>query len=140
MKAVNPILEDNINWLTENGKPQNIFVPLCGKTVDLKYLVDLGHTVFGTEWVYECIEALAEENGFQFIFDEKNSVYYTADLKLKIYKGNFHECPIEDFGPFDAIWDRGAFVAVEYYERRNYIEFMKRSVRTSNGGKNTTRN
>jgi len=132
---VNQNLIKHIDWLTksEDGKRKKIFVPLCGQTHDLLYLLQLGHEVFGIEAVHECIPGLEERDGLKFTYDQETSVYQTQDGKLKIFVGDFFECPIENFGPFDAIWDRASFVAVAYSQRKAYIEVMRRSVTSPNG-------
>ena len=43
---INPQLIENINQLTE-ARPQKIFVPLCGASLDMKYLSDQGFHVVG---------------------------------------------------------------------------------------------
>lgn len=40
-----------------------VLVPLCGKSVDLRYLYDLGHTVIGIEAIEAAAEQFFLENG-----------------------------------------------------------------------------
>ena len=135
MDKVNPVLIENIDRLTAietNGtstnKSRKILVPLCGQTHDLLYLLSLGHQVFGIEGVVECITALAESDGFEFIFNPEDSIYHTKYGMLKIYVGDILECPIEKWGPFDCVWDRASLIAIEYPLRNAYVDVMKRSV------------
>lgn len=130
-----PKLIQHFNALT-NGSPNlKIFVPLCGKSKDLPYLLSLGHTVFGIEYVAQAIEELQKENNIEMEFDPVTSVYSTSDGKLKIFNGDFFQCPIENFGPFDAIWDRGSFGSFDFSLREDYVNVIKRSVLNSDGSK-----
>jgi thiopurine S-methyltransferase len=135
MEKVNPTLVENIELLTSvpgNPSPsKKILVPLCGKTHDLLYLLGLGHQVFGIEGVHECDLGLGERDGFKFNYNSEESIYHTEDGRLQIYCGDLLEIPIEKWGPFDAVWDRGSLVAVEYSHRQAYKEIMKRSLQVS---------
>lgn len=143
MDAINPILIKYLEVLTgsseksssfiEANSKKKIFVPLCGKTKDLGYLLSLGYQVFSIEGVLQAIQELDKENNFQLSFDENESIYGTSDGKLKIFFGDLFKCPIEKWGPFDFIWDRGSLIAMDYSARGEYIKFMQKSVQDSNG-------
>ena len=66
-----------------------VFVPLCGKSLDMLWLRDQGHRVIGVELSATALEAFCMENGIparrrvQVDFD----VYEAADLEL--YRGDF---------------------------------------------------
>jgi len=132
--AVNKNLAKYFNRLVPNSpsspedETRTIFVPLCGKTRDIAYLLSRGLKVFGLEGVKQAIEALDAENSFDLKFDKAQSIYYTEDRQLQIYFGDMYTCPIEKWGPFDFVWDRASFCAVEYSFRPSYKEIMQRSV------------
>ncbi|XP_037044620.1 thiopurine S-methyltransferase-like [Bradysia coprophila] len=129
VNEANPVLVKNLHHLTGNESVgENFFVPLSGKSVDPLFLVQKGHSVFAVEFEQQAIEAFAKDNHVTLHFDPEESLYYTADRQLKIYCGDLFECPIEKYGPFDCVWDRGAFIAIEYESRKAYIEVMQRSL------------
>lgn len=129
---VNPNLINFLGRLTNSSTTKKIFVPLCGKTRDIAYLLSHGFEVFGIEGVRQAIEELDKENSFNLKFNEKELLYHTQDNRLQIYAGDLFKCPIEKWGPFDFIWDRGSFIAMEYPFRPAYKEMMQRSLRNSN--------
>lgn len=131
--STHPKLVQHLNSLTNGVSNLKIFVPLCGKTKDIPYLLSLGHTVFGIEFVLQAIQELQIENDIKMELDPVTSVYSTSDGKLKIFHGDFFKCPIENFGPFDAIWDRGSFGSFDFSLREDYLQVIKRSVYDSNG-------
>jgi thiopurine S-methyltransferase len=112
----------------ESLKPRRFFIPLCGKTMDIAFILSQGHTVFAVEGVKQAIEILNEENSFNLTFDSNESVYSNADKTLQIYLGNIFTCPIQKWGPFDCVWDRGSITAIDYSSHKEYSDFMKRSV------------
>ena len=129
IEDVNPHLKSYLSIFQKEKKdPQKIFIPLCGKTKDIPYLLSLGFEVFGVEGVAQAVEQLDAENNLGLKFDPVDSVYGTEDGKLKVFCGDLFKCPIEKWGPFDCVWDRGSFIAIDYSYRELYSELLKRSV------------
>lgn len=125
----NPVLVNNLHHLVGNESDgKKFFVPLSGKSVDPLFLIQKGHSVFAVEFERQAIEAFAIDNQITLHFDAEAFLYYTEDRQLEIYCGDLFACPIEKYGPFDCIWDRGAFVAIEYESRKAYVEVMQRSL------------
>ena len=61
LNEVNPHLKEN--WASMNMKSgTRIFVPLCGKSLDLIWLAEQGHQVVGVELSSLAIEAFYTEN------------------------------------------------------------------------------
>lgn len=131
--SVHPKLEQHLNALTNGASNLKIFVPLCGKTKDIPYLLSLGHTVFGIEFVLQAIQELQTENDIEMELDPATSVFSTTDGKLQIFYGDFFKCPIENYGPFDAVWDRGSFGSFDFPLRSDYLQVIKRSSLDSDG-------
>jgi thiopurine S-methyltransferase len=97
-------------------------VPLCGKTLDLRWLAERGHRVTGIEVVPEALEAFFTEQGL--------AVERTTEHGLTAFRGEritgiaadfFHVRP-EKFGTFDLVFDRAALVALPEDVRRRYAE------------------
>uniref|UniRef100_A0A914VBA6 Thiopurine S-methyltransferase n=1 Tax=Plectus sambesii TaxID=2011161 RepID=A0A914VBA6_9BILA len=59
LSEANSILVKNF----EQVKGSTVFVPLCGKTLDMLWLAQQGCTVIGVEAVGKAIEEFFEENG-----------------------------------------------------------------------------
>src|SRR5438105_3183104 len=79
---VNPKLIEYFDKLvgeTSNLSSKKIFVPMCGKTKDIAYLLGRGLQVFALEGVRQPIEELNEENSFNLIFNETESLFHTQD-------------------------------------------------------------
>lgn len=132
--AVNQQLIENMPKLCDRNVSKKFFIPLCGKTIDIPYLYAQGHRIFGVELVPKAIEDLNAEHSLGLMFHPESSTYSTSDGKIEIYCGDIFTCPFEKFGPFDCVWDRASFVALEYASRPAYKEMMQRSLRVKEYG------
>jgi thiopurine S-methyltransferase len=88
-----------------------VFVPLCGKSLDLLWLRERGHSVAGVELSAVALESFCMEQGVPArrrtldCFD----VYEAAQLQL--YRGDFFALTTEVLGSFSAIYDRAALIS-----------------------------
>ncbi|CAL8110762.1 unnamed protein product [Orchesella dallaii] len=128
LKYLSKLTQLETEETVEGSKAKKFFVPLCGKTKDIPFLLKLGFEVFAVEAIDSVVQELINENNLELTFDEKRSIYHDKDEQLKIYCGDLFKCPIEEYGPFDCIWDRASFIALDYSFRPSYIDMMKRSV------------
>ncbi|KAG9479202.1 thiopurine S-methyltransferase [Eleutherodactylus coqui] len=126
---VHPLLAEFLNEMQDGRTQMNIFFPLCGKAVDMKWLADMGHNIVGVE---VC------EMGLREFFTEQD-IPYTEEVVAgipgaKVFKstsGNIslYCCSIYDItdsviGKFDGVWDRGAMVAVNPKDRQRYANVV----------------
>lgn len=123
-----------LSKISESFKPKsNVFIPLCGKTLDMIHLADHGHSVVGVEFMKKGIEDFFGENAIKFnkITSTKNkdlTLYEAVEKDIKIYNGNiFNIKPQHLAGSdrYDVIWDRGSFVAMHPDDRPKYTAVMK---------------
>lgn len=103
--------------------PARVLVPLCGKTLDLVWLVERGHEVVGVEFVHAAIEAFFEEQGRS----PSRQGDAWADGPLTLVQADFFELP--DLGLFDAVWDRAALVAIDPSRREAYAAVVRSCLR-----------
>ena len=112
-----------------------VYVPLCGKTVDLVWLRDRGHEVIGCEFVASAVQDFLKEQGLTAETERRESP-----------DGGVHEChrtpglsvlqgdaltlnPQILGGPVDVIFDRAALVALDPDCRRRYVDGLHRLLR-----------
>ena len=89
-----------------------VLVPLCGKTLDMCWLADQGHTVIGMEVSPVACEAFFD--GLQLKPDiEKARAFrsYSAG-PYRILQGDFFSATATDVAPVAAFYDRAALVAM----------------------------
>eukprot|EP00111_Clytia_hemisphaerica_P008612 TCONS_00025177-protein len=106
---------------------KRIFVPLCGKTVDMKWLYDKGFIVVGVEAIGKAIVEFFEEQKMEYSVQQMEGykVYFSKDSKLKVFQGNLFDFNADMLGGrFEFFWDRGSLVAMEKEDQQKYVDFM----------------
>jgi len=131
LDKVNQTLIKFLDQLAKDSDPKKFFLPLCGQTYDIKFLYGLGHKIFAIEGVKEVIEGLNERDQLKLQFNPEESIFVSPDGRIVIYVGDILDCPVEKWGPVDCIWDRGSLIAVNYIQRRSYIDIIRRIVKKS---------
>ena len=101
-----------------------VFVPLCGKTLDIGWLLAQGFRVAGAELSEVAIEQLFAELGLTpEKVNEGEVVHYSAE-NLDIYVGNIFDLSDEMLGDVDAVYDRAALVALPEQMRDRYTAHL----------------
>ena len=105
-----------------------VFLPLCGKSLDLVYLADKGHEVCGCEFVEKAVKDFFAEQNLEYVLDDdpKSSipVYKAVSKPITLYQGDFFSLSSSIIGKFDAIWDRASLVAINPFQRQDYAKVM----------------
>jgi thiopurine S-methyltransferase len=88
-----------------------VFVPLCGKSLDLLWLREQGHFVAGVEISATALESFCLENGVPVRRRSlvRFDVYEAANLQL--FRGDFFALTPELLGEVGAIYDRAALIS-----------------------------
>lgn len=103
-----------------NSSSSRIFVPLCGKTRDIGWLLAQGCEVVGAELSEVAITQLFEELGVEpTISTSTNGKVYTKD-GLTIFVGDIFELTSSDIGDVTGVYDRAALVALPSPLREQY--------------------
>ena len=99
----------------------NVLVPLCGKTLDMHWLSDKGHTITGIELVEEAVHQFFDEaKTTPAIHQEGAHKRFTAG-DLTILQGDLFTLPA-DAVSCDAWYDRAAMVALPSTMRQAYVK------------------
>ncbi|MCX7365264.1 MAG: thiopurine S-methyltransferase [Alphaproteobacteria bacterium] len=101
-----------------------VFLPLCGKTRDIHWLLSRGHRVAGAELSRIAIEQLFSELLVEptiTAIDEINQ--YSFD-NIDIFVGDIFRLSLDMLGPVDAIYDRAALVALPDSMRAPYATHL----------------
>jgi thiopurine S-methyltransferase len=108
-----------------NLKPGNrIFVPLCGKSVDMLWLVNQGYEVVGVELSSIACTDFFNEQALSFsITDSKVFTVFKSD-KITLLSGDFFNLNKSMINHVDAIYDRAALIALPEELRKSYADFL----------------
>ncbi|XP_077991305.1 putative thiopurine S-methyltransferase isoform X2 [Glandiceps talaboti] len=129
MLSISSLLVQQIDTMTSGRKGLKIFVPLCGKSIDLIWLAQQGHDVTGVEYSDIACEAFFKENNIEYSAApaenlKDGKLYTSKDNKIKIYQCDFFQFSSDVAGQFDAAWDRGAFGAITAEDRKKYSDVL----------------
>ena|SRR3990167_689990 len=106
-----------------------VFVPLCGKSLDMYWLRSMGHTVIAVELSPLACDAFFKENNIPVkMTTEGNFIKYEAK-GITLWCGDFFELPQDTFSKITTIYDRAALFALPYEIRKKYVNFIKEKTR-----------
>jgi thiopurine S-methyltransferase len=101
-----------------------VFVPLCGKSVDLLWLRDRGHPVIGVELSAIALEAFCMENGVpaRRRTTQDFDVYDAPNLELLC--GDYFALSPAQLGNVAGVFDRAALISWTSELRAPYVEHL----------------
>jgi thiopurine S-methyltransferase len=102
----------------------DVFVPLCGKSLDLKWLRDQGCAVTGVEISDIAVEAFFMENGIPARRRPLAEFDLYETERLRLFRGNFFSLTRTLLGNVSAIYDRAALISWVPSARARYVERM----------------
>lgn len=101
-----------------------VFVPLCGKTVDLVHLLDQGHQVVGCELSAIAVDAFFTALGVTPEVEQVGSLRRHRHGALTLFQGDVFALGAEALGPIDTVYDRAALVALPPDLRTRYAAHL----------------
>ncbi len=109
--------------------PARVFVPLCGKAIDLHWLRDQGYEVAGVELNETAVKDLFAEIGLSPEITEHGPLKRYTAPNMTIYVGDIFDLDAETLGPVEAIYDRAALVALPDDMRGSYATHLTKITR-----------
>ena len=98
-----------------------VFVPLCGKSRDILWLRERGHTVIGVELSRVAVNAFFSENGLSARGGRKGRFEVYESEGIRILCGNFFDLTPDDVEGVTAVYDRAALVALPHSMQESYV-------------------
>ena len=112
-------------------KRSRVFVPLCGKTLDLSWLLSRGCRVAGAELSQLAIEQLFMELGMQPDTEKVGDVEQWSANGIEVFLGDIFALSRSILGPVDAVYDRAALVALPPPMRDRYTAHLMQLTNTA---------
>ncbi len=103
--------------LTPNSR---IFLPLCGKTLDIHWLLAQGYQVVGAELSTIAVEALFNALNLTPTITQVGSLVQYSAPNITIWNGDIFELNQNLLDKVDAVYDRAALVALPLEIREHY--------------------
>lgn len=117
--APNPLLIRHFDAL-ELSEGARVFVPLCGDSVDIGWLLGRGFRVAGAELVESAVERLFASLGLTPSVTEAGRLKRFTSEGLDLFVGDLFDLDADALGPIDATYDRAALVALPPETRPRY--------------------
>lgn len=128
LEYFHPLLKRNLG-LFQVKKGDTIFVPLCGKTMDIGYLLSQGYQVVAVELSEIAVAEVFSQLRIQpSITPWKQGKLYQAD-GIRIYSGDFFDLTHQDLmgeenTTISLVYDRAALVALPEKMRLEYAQHL----------------
>lgn len=122
-KEANPLLVQYFNKLSL-AEGARVFLPLCGKTLDIHWLLSKGYRVAGAELSKIAIEQLFADLGVEPTISRTGELDHYGAKDLDIFVGNVFDLSRRMLGHVDAIYDRAALVALPETMRDRYTAHL----------------
>jgi thiopurine S-methyltransferase len=120
---VNPALTRNIDALgLQPG--DRVFVPLCGKTLDIGWLLDQGYRVAGAELSEIAVQQLFAELGVEPEIAATGKLSHYHATGIDIFVGDIFDLTADLLGEVHGIYDRAAMVALPPPMRKTYATHL----------------
>lgn len=121
---INPLLEKHYEHLSlkENS---TVFIPLCGKSLDILFFLSQGHKVVGCELSPKAIDEFFSDLEVKPQIKEYEKFKEYSYEDITIYEGDIFDLEKEHLGKVDAIYDRAALVALHEDIRAKYTKHLK---------------
>ena len=103
-----------------------VFVPLCGKTKDMRWLAEQGFKVVGIELSELAVDAYFEENNEPVTVTSSDALACHQGSTATIYQGDFFDLTASHLAEVEGCFDRGALVALPADMRRRYVDHVLR--------------
>ncbi|WP_108124780.1 thiopurine S-methyltransferase [Saccharospirillum mangrovi] len=119
LDEANPLL---VHYFSHLQQPLGcrVFVPLCGKTRDIGWLLTQGYRVVGAELVESAIVQLFADLGVEPEVVEHGPLKHFHARDVDIWVGDVLELTPALLGEVDAVYDRAALVALPEHMRAGY--------------------
>ncbi|RTK96201.1 MAG: thiopurine S-methyltransferase [Neisseriaceae bacterium] len=105
---------------------KTILVPLCGKSLDLVYLVSRGANVIGCELSNKACVDFFTENSLEYEVINQGGFEVYVSKKIIIYCGDFFAIDFAKLPQIDFVYDRAALIALPITMRKQYADHLKK--------------
>ncbi|PYE36669.1 thiopurine S-methyltransferase [Psychrobacter fozii] len=138
--VVNPLLMKHMSYLNVPAGGC-IFVPLCGKSIDMVWLAAQGYDVVGVELVETAVQEFFAEQDIVPTMHEHTTIptlkYYRGQLSgqtITLWVANIFALTPKDIGPVDAVYDKAALIALPADMRAKYSEHVLQLINNADQG------
>ena len=127
--SINPHLQQYWSALQVNPGSR-VFVPLCGKSKDMLWLLAQGLEIIGVELSPLAVTAFFSENGLTASTTLQGKFNVSEVGGLRLFCGDFFDLSGSDLTDVDAVYDRASLVALPPEMRTAYVARLQQLLKT----------
>lgn len=120
---INPYLEQFWAELVPDQHSE-VFVPLCGKSQDMVWLHERGHSIVGVELSLIAVENFFVEQQIVPTRRKLDGLILFESEGYKIYCGDYFELKFQHVAQVHAVYDRASLVALPPPLRARYVQHL----------------
>jgi thiopurine S-methyltransferase len=116
-----------IKYLAEFNLPVNaqVFVPLCGKSLDLAWLALQNYSVLGIECSEKAVSDFFAERKLNVNISQNELFKAYQYEKITLLQGDFFKLNKTDLADVRLVYDRASLIALPEAMREDYISLLK---------------
>lgn len=108
----------------ELAAQSRVLVPLCGKSLDLRWLVEQGYRVLGIELSQKAIGEFFKEQQMTPSVSQRGAFKVHACEGIELWCGDIFALRAEDVADCSALYDRAALIALPPVMRERYVAHL----------------
>lgn len=97
-----------------------VLVPLCGKSLDMRWLAERGHPVLGIELSGDALDQFTAEGQGEVLRYHQDGFEVRRQGNIELWGGDFFHFHIEQAAEIGALYDRAALIALPEATRQRY--------------------
>ena len=101
-----------------------VFFPLCGKSLDMIYILNQGFSIIGVELSDIGIKQFFHENRLDFTITSVGGFDLYSANNIEIYCGDFFLLTSKHLCDVKAVFDRKSLIALERNLRQKYVKHL----------------
>jgi thiopurine S-methyltransferase len=110
--------------LFELEPEDKVFVPLCGKSLDMLYIMNQGFSVVGVEISEIGVRQFFRENDLTYKITRVDDFELYSSENLEIYCGDFFSLTSKHLNNVKAVLDSKSLIALEPDLRQKYVKYL----------------
>lgn len=123
LAEANPLLVKHFSALNL-AQGARVCLPLCGKTVDIAWLLAQGYQVVGAELSQIAIDDLFSSLHLRPTVIKQGDILHYSAPNIDVFVGDIFKVTPAMLGKVDAIYDRAALVALPEHTRAQYTTHL----------------
>lgn len=104
---------------------EEVFVPLCGKSLDMKWLAARGHNVVGVELSELAVDAFFANEGLSPHVRSEGAFTVKSAGRYELWCGDLFELPKDAVPGIATFYDRASLIALPPHMRSRYAQRLE---------------